>query len=412
MDRRTQVLLGLGLAVVVAAAAALVVAIVPGDPTLATTWVAAPPEGAGGNHHGPAVAAVDGRPMVFAPISAPRQGPACGLVALDAQRGETVWRHPVPPADCTVHAVADPTVATWQGGQRVLVATTENALFALDPASGDVHARYDLPSYGYTPPLVVDLAAAEGPELLIVDARGTIQLIGADGAVVWRETLGAYVWTRPQVGDLSGDGGARLALGTSDGRLLVYDRTGERVLEVTDPVDGAITWLTRGQLDDDPAAELVAATARGQVVAVDASTGRVEWTRSFGSFAAVGAVGDADGDGTPEVYATAADGVVRALDGDTGRTAWERTIATGDVQMMPPPALGDVTGDGVEDLVVASNDGRIAVLDPASGTVLADATRNEKVFERATLADVDDDRGLEVVVVYADGAVVRLDYEG
>lgn len=411
MDRRHQVLLALGVAVGLAAAGALAVTMVPSGPTLAETWASDPPDGAGGNHHAPAVGTVDGQPLVFAPLSGTHVGPACRLVALDAASGEAVWRHQVPPANCTVHAVADPTVAEWDGRQSVLVATTQNAVFDLDPTTGDERVRYELPAYGYSPPQVVDLVSGDGQELLIADARGTVQLIAANGTVVWRESFGAFVWTTPVVADVSGGGERQIALGTSDGRLLVLDRSGGTVREVAEPFDGSITWLTSGQLDDDPAVELVAATSSGQVVAVDGATGAVEWTRSFDRFAAVDAVGDGNGDGTSEVYATAADGVVRALDGATGETEWERTVATTDVQMMPPPAFGDVTGDGSEDLLVASNDGRMVAVNPASGSVLAEYTREGSVFETPVLADVDDDRGHEVFVIYADGTVVRLDYE-
>jgi outer membrane protein assembly factor BamB len=317
----------------------------------------------------------------------------------------------VPPANCTIHAVGDPTVAEWNGRQAVLVATTENALFDLDPVTGDVRDRYELSSYGYTSPQVVDLVSGGDDELLIVDARGTVQVIGTNGSVVWRQALGAYVWAHPIVWERADDGATRLALGTSDGRLFVWAADGSPVRAIEAPFDGAITWTTSGQLDDDPAPELVAATTKGQVVAVDGATGTVEWTRSFGSFAAVRAIGDAEADGANEVYATAADGVVRSLEGDTGRTLWEREVATTDVQMMPPPILGDVTGDAVEELVVASNDGRVFALDPAAGTLIADYDRDEAVFETPTLGDVDGDDQLEVFVIYASGHVVRLDFE-
>lgn len=411
MERRAQVLLGLGLALALAVAAALVVTMVPSGPTLSPTWASDPPAGAGGNHHHLAVGTTDGRMLVFAPISAPRQGPACRLAALDVETGEPVWHHEVPPADCTLHAVADPTVAEWNGRPSILVTTTENALFDLDPGTGEVRARYDLPSYGYTPPQVVDLTPGTGEEILVVDARGTVQVIGTDGEVVWQEAFGAYVWTRPLVGDLSGDGDVRVALGASDGRLLVLAGDGSTVHEIEAPFGSAVTWLASGQLDDDPAVELLAATADGHIVAVDASTGEVQWTRTFDRFAAVGAVGDGDGDGTPEVYATAADGIVRALAADTGRTLWEREVATDSVQMMPPPVLGDVTGNGVENLVVASNDGRVVALDPASGTLIAEHERDDKVFAAPTLADVDGEPGKEIFVIYADGTTIRLDYE-
>lgn len=410
MERRSAVLLGLGLVLAAAVAGALAVTFVPSGPTLVETWVHTPPEGAAGNHHGVAVAEVDGRPLVFAPISGEQVGPACRLVALEGATGEPVWRHRVPPGNCTVHAVADPTVADWDGRPSVLVATTERALFALDPATGAIRHRYGLPSYGYAPPLVSDLAPSPGEELVIVDARGTVQVLAADGTGVWQRSMGAYVWTTPVVGDLAADGEPRLAVGTSDGRLLVLRSDGSTALEVGDPFAGSVTWLTAAQLDEDRAIELVVATARGEVVALDAATGAVQWRNSFAEFAAVAATSDGDGDGTVEVYVTADDGAIRALDGSTGHEEWAVGVAESPVQMFAPPALGDVTGDGIDDLVVASNDGRVVALDPATGAALADARRDGRIFESPTLADLDDDGTEEVIVIYASGHVVRFDY--
>lgn len=410
MERRGRVLLALGLAVMLAVGGALTVVLVPSGPTLVETWASDPPEGAGGNHHGPAVGTIDGQPLVFAPISGTSVGPACRLVALDAVDAQPVWRHQVPPENCTVHAVADPTVAEWHGQPAVLVATTEKAVFDLAPATGDVRERYVLESYGYTPPQIVDLVPGGGSELLITDARGNVQVIGADGSVRWSESFAAFVWARPVVADISAGSGLQIAIGTSGGRIAVLDRNGGTVLEVAEPFNGSITWMASGQLDDDPALELVAATSSGQVVAVDGATGAVQWSRVFARFASVAAVADGNGDGTNEVFVAAADGIVRGLEGATGEPEWQRTVATSKVQMMPPPVVGDVTGDGTPDLVVASNDGRVVVLNPASGSLLAEYTRDGDTFEKPTLADVDDDRGLEVFVIYADGTVVRLDY--
>lgn len=411
MERRTQVLLGLAVAIGVAASGALAVALIPGEPTFEATWVSEPPAEAGGNHHGPAVGTVDGETLVYAPISGQAGGPACGLVALDAENGESVWRHDVPPADCTVHAVADPTVTDWRGEPAVLVATTENAVFDLDPSSGAVRTQYDLSTYGYSPPQVVDLVPGGDPELVIADAKGTVLVLESNGSVAWQESFGGSVWATPVVAAVSGGGAPQVVIGTSEGRVVVLDRHGGIVRDIEDPIDGAVTWMTHGQLDDDPALEIVVGTTRGQVVALDGATGAVEWTESFDSFTAVRAVGDADGDGANEVFVTAADGVVRALDGETGQLNWEREVAASDVQMMPPPVLADVTGDGVAELVVASNDGRVVALEAASGTIVASYQRDRAIFEAPTFADVDDDRRQELFVIYDDGAVVRLDFE-
>ncbi|MFB6352949.1 MAG: PQQ-binding-like beta-propeller repeat protein [Halobacteriales archaeon] len=409
MERRARVLLGLGLLLAVAVAGALAVALLPAEPTLTTTWVADGPSDGGPVQHPPAVGAAGEGTLVFAALGGGDGGSTCQLRALDAAAGTPVWRYRVPPANCSARGVGAPAIATWRGRPTVFVATAERALLALDPASGEVRGRYPLAAAGDAPPVVADLSSGGGAEVLVVDAAGTVHVFAPNGSAVWRTPLRAPVRARPVVGDLSGGGGPQIAVGTGDGRLVVLDRTGSPVRRVEDPLDGAVGWLTSGQLDADPALELVAATAGGQVVAIDGATGAVEWERSFAGPAAVRAVGDADGDGRPEVFAVAGVGTVRSLAGDTGRTVWERTVTPAGGVL--PPVLGDVTGDGVAELVVATHNGRIVALEAGSGTRLATDERAGSVRAPPTLADVDGDARLEGFVGFVDGAVVRLDYE-
>lgn len=408
MERRARVLLGLGLLLAVAVAGALAVALLPAEPTLSATWVADGPADAGPVQHGPAVGAADEGTMVFASIGGAGGGSTCQLRALDAADGTPVWRYRVPPANCSAGGVGAPATAAWRGRPTVFVATAERALLVLDSSSGEVQGRYPLSAAGAAPTVVADLSSGGGAEVLAVDAAGTVHVFAPNGTAVWRARLDSPVRARPVVGDLSGGGGRQVAVGTGDGRLVVLDRTGSPVRRVEDPVDGAVDWLTSGQLDSDPALELVAATAGGQVVAIDGATGAVEWERSLAGPAAVRAVGDADGDGRPEVYAVAGDGSIRALAGDTGRTVWERAVTPAAGAL--PPVLGDVTGDGVAELVVATRDGRVVALEAGSGTRLATYERAGAVRAPPTLADVDGDSRLEGFVGYGNGTVVRLDY--
>ena len=73
----------------------------------------------------------------------------------------------------------------------------------------------------------------------------------------------------------------------------------------------------------------------GHLVALDATTGRVQWDRDFGfqpkfgcnaaGIASSPAVRD-DGDGNPLVYLNAPDGYLYELDGRTGSTIWRSVV--------------------------------------------------------------------------------------
>jgi outer membrane protein assembly factor BamB len=382
-----------------------------GTGSLDATWVSDTGRDVRVNHHEPMAGQVDGVGVVFAPVSGADDTDDCALFALDAASGDRRWNHSVSRADCAIHAVADPSLGDVDedGTREVFVATTERRVFGFDPTTGDREFAYRLSAYGYSGPLVADFLGDSAPEVVVVDAKGEVSVVYANGTVAWTHQLDAYTFGQPAIADFDADGDRELAVGTSgEGVLALFERDGSLAWQRANATEDSITWTNTGQLDDDPAREILAATTGGEVVVVDGRFGDVEWRRSFGSLAAVHAFGDGDDDGTVEVYATAQDGVLRALDGTTGETEWTTTLTTADVQMMPPPVLGDVDGDGSRELVVAGNDGTVSVVAPDDGAVTATYERDVIVYAHPRLADTDGDGVQEIYVMYADGSVVAL----
>jgi outer membrane protein assembly factor BamB len=392
--------------------------------------------------------------MAYAPISGRVDTDQCALYGLHAENGSSAWRYQVPESACTIHSVADPTLADYDddGTEEVLAATTEKAIVALHPTTGEVEFRHNLSSYGYTRPIVADLvddedgAGDEGgedgargedgedgargedgedgargedgeggdnsSEIIVVDAQGEVSVLHPNGSVAWSKQLGRYTWGQPAVADFDGDGAPELAVGIGGkGTVTLFERDGTVAWNHTEAFDDSITWMTTGQADDDSAVEIIAATSTGTVTALDGQRGETEWHHEFGGFAAVHAFGDGDRDGETEVYAVARDGKVRAIGAATGTIEWTTQLTNADVQMTPPPTLGDVDGDGEPELVAATNDGKVAVVAPDSGEVLARYERDVAIFARPVLADVDDDGTAEIFVTYGDGRVVRLSAE-
>ena len=385
----------------------------PGGASLRATWTSDTGRDVGGNHHGVVAGRIDGETLVYAPISDRAGTEGCRLVALDGETGETRWNYTIDPADCTIHSVADPSLADLDGDGRPLVfaATTENAVYGFDPASGEIVFDHDLPAYGYSKPVVADLVPGGERELIVADVKGTVFVLRPDGSEVWNRSLAGYAWAQPTVADFDADGAPELAVGLGNGRVVVLDRNGSVALNVSAPLDGGVNWMTTGRADEDRPVEIVAATEEGQVVALDGATGEVQWRQRFASFAAVHAFGDGDGDGEAEIYAVADDGKLRSLRASDGRVEWTTTLTLERVQMMPPPVLADLDGDGDPELGAVTNDGLVSVVDPATGEVLATHERDVPIYEHATAFDVDGDGSEELLVMYADGRVVRLDYE-
>lgn len=363
------------------------------------------------NHHAVAAGRIDGKGVVYAPISGQSGSDGCALYALSAADGSALWRHPIPAANCTIHSVADPTLADYDddGLPEVLAATTERTVTAYHPLTGEAEFRHDLDSYGYTRPIAADFLPGGGSEVVAVDVEGTVFVVRANGTTAWTRQLETKTWGQPAVADFDGDGAPELAVGLGgDGSLVVFERDGSVVWRRGEFVDGSITWMTTGDADGDGAEDAIVATSEGEVVAVD-GRGEVRWSRDFGDFAAVHAFGDGDEDGAPEVYAVARDGRLRSIDAEDGDVEWTTTLTRADVQMMPPPSLGDVTGDGTPELVAPSHDGVVGVVDPADGSVLASYGRDVPLFTRATLSDTDGDGRVEVYVTYSNGRVIALE---
>ncbi|MFB6136527.1 MAG: PQQ-binding-like beta-propeller repeat protein [Halobacteriaceae archaeon] len=385
-----------------------------GGGSLAVRWTSDTAVSVEGNHHAVAAGRVANRSLVFVPRSGSHDTTECALIALDAGSGSEAWRHRVPPGDCWIHSLATLTLGDYDGdGVREVVApTTENVVYAFDPATGAVELEHDLSAYGYSPAVVGHLLGGSRRQVAVADAKGTVYVLYPNGTAAWTDDGGSYVWAPPALADFTAGPGNELAVGFGGGYVRVYRPSGDVAWNASEPFDGSLTWMGTGDANGDGKTDVAAATTAGEVVVLDGRDGDVLWERDFGDVAAVDAFGDGDGDGRPEVYAVAGDGVLRALGAATGRVEWTTALTTGDVQMTPPPVLGDVDGDGRPELVAVTNGGAVSVVDPSSGAVLAAYERDVPVWERATVADTDGDGADEIYVVYGDGRVVKLAYTG
>jgi len=410
MERRTAAAILLVVVVLGGVALFGVVQLASDGGHLSEQWVSDTATSIQGNHHAPAVGTVDGSGVLFAPISGAGDTAECALVALDARDGDQRWRYGVPPGNCTLHAVADPTVAdfTGDGDSEVLAATTEQVVTALGARTGDVEFRQNLSSYGYTRPIVGDLDRDGTSELVVVDVRGTVLAVEPDGTVLWRDRFDAYTWGQPAIVDV--DGARRVVVGLGDGRIRAYDASGGVRWNRSDGVAGDLTWMATVDPSDRDATSVAVATADGVVALFDGRSGDRIWRRDVGQFAAIHAAGDGDGDGRQELYAVARDGRLRSLDATDGTVEWTTTLTTADVQMMPPPSMGDLDGDGDPELVAPGHDGTVSVVEPGSGDVLATYERDVSIYTHSTVADGDGDGEDEAYVIYGDGRVVALEY--
>jgi outer membrane protein assembly factor BamB len=178
--------------------------------------------------------------------------------------------------------------------------------------------------------------------------------------------------------------------------------------------DGSPVWnrsadATTMALTDGPEPTVVAGTTQ-RLRGLNGSTGATRWNRTVAGTPRIHETGDGDGDGDQEVYAGVGGDTVVALDATTGDIEWETPVGEDSRQSTRAPMLGDVTGDNATDVVAVTNAGTVAVLDGETGEELAAHQRTVRVWTFPTLADLDSDGDAEILVRYGDGRDVALDW--
>jgi len=224
------------------------------------------------------------------------------LVSINATTGEVIWRMRLPEG-LSAGVGAD--------AQSVAVVTLSNDLLMIQ--SGEVRWRVSLPARVLTPPLV-----AGGRVFVALSDRSTMAFDGSTGARLWVQTRSGDPLVLRQAGVLLAVGDTLVAGGL--GRL-----------QGLNPNNGRVVWdaplaTPRGTNEVERLVDVVGPVSRlgnsvcarafnATVGCVDASTGRVVWTRP--SQGAVGVHGDEQ-----HVVGSDSDGRLVAWQRNTGEPLW------------------------------------------------------------------------------------------
>ncbi len=329
-------------------------------------------------------------------------GPATGGGAVWlADRSAGVWRlgpatgGPAPLAPAWARAVSDPpfdmTLVTGTPVEHdgaLLLVDRANALYRLDPATGDAVRLGPTAAEG-TSFLLEPVVAGDA---LILAAGGSLHAVSArDGSPLWRHESDGTAMRPPAAG-----GGLVLwgtAAAAGPGRLVALDAATGRERWRAQLAEG----FTAGGVAIHGSRAFTAAPAG----AFDLATGRVLWTapeEGVGS-PGVSASGDAVWIATLDPASDA--GGLAAFAADDGRPLWRASLGGG-AAMSPaerPWALDDV-------VVVPLLDGPVAGVDGATGALRWRFAPSGGRLGGVTVA------GGRVVVVHLDGAVTLLDSRG
>ncbi|MGH8454159.1 MAG: outer membrane protein assembly factor BamB [Nevskiales bacterium] len=227
--------------------------------------------------------------------------------AFDPNTGRATWQ-----------ARTQPRLAAGVGvaGDKVLVGTLDGEVIALGTDSGSPQWRAGVSSEVLTAPL------GDGETVVVRTGDGRLYGFAAvDGQRLWTfdravPTLSLRGISQPVVAD------GRVYAGLDTGKLIALDLSSGRLLweESVSAPSGRSEIERLVDLDADPVLAddvLYAVSYGGQLVALDAASGKLKWRQALGSYSGLAVEGD-------RVYVTDREGRVSALDRASGAVLWQQ----------------------------------------------------------------------------------------
>ncbi|MGC8894954.1 MAG: FG-GAP-like repeat-containing protein [candidate division WOR-3 bacterium] len=252
------------------------------------------------------------------------------------------------------------------GKVEVIFGSKDRNLYCLRGTDGTQKWAFTTPCAGgfQSSPVIADVDGGGTKEVVIVGTSGwldtTYCLSGATGALKWKTQILYADWSSPAVADVDGDGVMEVVVGARENDI--WD---ERLLYCLSGINGAVEW-------------------RSPIIS---SYDDIYFSSP--------AVADLDGDGKKEVIIGTGDkGKVICVNGQNGTLKWE-FLSGG---YLSSPAIADVDNDGIKDVVIGSQGKKVHCLNGATGTQKWSFPTPQKVWNNVTLADVDGDNKLEVLV--------------
>jgi len=245
------------------------------------------------------------------------------LLAIDLDRGTTRW-----------HVEAATSLQPATGDGLVFIAT-ENLIQAIDAMTGEVRWRAALAG-GAAVPLYWDT----GWLIASTPAGDLAAFRAVDGALIWRQSLGAPL-VAPPAPALD-----RLYFGLTDGRLISSSLSTGEILW-TRKIGGHVSGLLA--LDD----QLVFGTTEKKVHSLDLLRGRERWKWRVGGDVAGLPIADEH-----RIYFASRDNLLRAVDRKSGNLKWKASLPS-------RPSSGPLSIAGL--VVVPSVSTDVAAFDVETG---------------------------------------------
>ena len=292
------------------------------------------------------------------------------------------------------------------GKVEVVISSFDGSVYAIN---GSIQGSSTTPKWSFqtekliwSSPALGDVDGDGRLEVVVGSDDGNVYVLhGANGQEKWRYITRENVRASPTLADIDGDG--RLEIVIASNQIYALDARARRAkwtypLQTTNFSSAAI-----GDIDGDGRLEVVIGSYDNTLYALSGPTGALKWKFYVGNqIESSPALGDIDGDGVIEVVfgqgfiSGERPKGVYALRGSDGGQKWFFNIGA-DQRVISSPALGDIDGDGKIEVVIGTNVNRLYVF---SGQGQVKYTHDAQYFIESSpaLGDIDGDGKIEIVV--------------
>jgi len=232
--------------------------------------------------------------------------------------GKLAWQKALPgPADSPV---GWPAIS----GNEIVVGDGNGSVLCLALTNGA--ARWSVPL-----PKVVAQAGFDGEDVFISDGKGVLHCLArADGKEKWQFGTSDPFPAPPAFVDINGDGARDVIALSNNGSVYALNRvTGEMLWRcpLTETRTRTRNRVVLADVDGAGLPEVVVGSVTGDVVCLDAKTGKGRWTwRLKTPIYSEPAIADVNGDGVPDVLVGTMGRRVHAISGKGDRELWSYDV--------------------------------------------------------------------------------------
>jgi len=406
-------------------------------------------------------------PWIAPPVYGPPGGmatpvltaPSTGIsVKWKAEIGVTTYKSTIHYHDGRI--IVGSNGSSWKDSQDA-----RDGLYILDPADGSIDLQFVPPGTGEKDVNGVAL----GKDLIFLGTdQDNLYAVDWTGSVKWQTTLVGDVEAAPALADLDGDGKLDVAVGseggvmygiggkkgktlwsvkatagyynspafvgaaalgdvTGDGIADVFVPSRDAVFRAIDGKTGKLLWSHQGgsgmhgapilvDADGDGQLEVIFTESYSEVRSADASTGVIEWHVELtnpdggieGLFGPVGWYPEAGCALVSTAWWAASEGVY-CLAGTSGAMLWRYNESKGNISS--GAVVGDVDGQPGSEAVFGTESGKLVAVD-TSGVPVRMYELGGAIECTPTLADIDGDGLVEILVASNDGFIRALETDG